>query len=201
MNHEVDIGCASLDAFLEGELTPCAAAAFETHLRECSACAVALDQQRWIDESLRCPAAAELESAPKAAIVAAIKRRRHRRTALVAAAAAALAAVAAWPLIPLPRRVEKGEGLAAVAINAAPPTKSTLINPSPSPSAPRPLVDLRGRGISEATFVSSSDAIAVPLESPAVNVTVVQVYPTVDAQRRMQLAAALSSISSEPNGG
>jgi hypothetical protein len=52
-----------------------------------------------------------------------------------------------------------------------------------------------------ATFVSSSDTIAVPLESPAANVTVVEVYPTVNAQRRLQLAAALSSLSSEPNGG
>jgi hypothetical protein len=27
------------------------------------------------------------------------------------------------------------------------------------------------------------------------------VYPTVNAQRRLRLAAALSSLSSEPNGG
>ena len=194
MNHDDDSRCVSLDAYLDGELAPGAAVAFESHLRECSACGDAVDQQRWIDATLCSPAAAELESAPKAALVAAMKRRRHRRVALGVAVAAALAAVAAWQFIPLPGREGFGEGSAIVATSSKPQAETTVVNPSPSPS-------LRGRGISEATFISSSDAIAVPLESPAVNVTVVQVYPTVDAQRRLRLAAALSSISSEPNGG
>jgi hypothetical protein len=49
-----------------------------------------------------------------------------------------------------------------------------------------------------ATFVSTSDAIAIPLESPADNVTVVQVYPTIDTERRWQLETTLTTTSATP---
>ena len=45
----------------------------------------------------------------------------------------------------------------------------------------------------QATFVSTTDAIVVPLESPSSDVTVVQVYPTTDTERHWRLEAVLST--------
>jgi len=44
-----------------------------------------------------------------------------------------------------------------------------------------------------ATFVSTSDTIVMPLESPSTDVTIVQVYPTTDTERRWRLEATLST--------
>ena len=44
-----------------------------------------------------------------------------------------------------------------------------------------------------ATFVSTFDAIVVPLESASTDVTIVQVYPTTDTERRWRLEAAIST--------
>jgi hypothetical protein len=204
MNHDGttndgDDPCAWLDAYLDREMRERDALAFESHLTECSACADAVDEQRWMDELLRSAAASELASAPKAAMIAALNRRRSRKVSIGALAAAALAAAAAWPWLPLLGKEGLGEDSKTVALSSKPQESTTVADPSPSPS-------LQGRGISDAapaaaTFVSSSDALVVPLASPATNVTVVEVYPTINSERRLRLAAALSSISSEPNGG
>jgi anti-sigma factor RsiW len=214
MNHErtkdakdPEDACGLLDHYLDGELTGGAASDFESHLACCPTCAAAADEQRWIEGLLRSPAAAALESAPKspmsATMIAIVRRRRVQMAALGAALAASLALLAAWPHLPFPGR----EGLVdsppppaaeSFPLHLAAPAGSASTNPfSPgkqtvaSGAAPQPA----------ANIVSTPDAIAVPLDSPAADVTVVQVYTTVDAQRRQQLAATLASISSKPNGG
>ncbi len=195
-------GCFRLDAFLDGELDGRAASAFQSHREECSACAETIERQRWIDGLLRSREAAEFEAAPTWVVVASAataRRRRRRRVALGAALAAALATIAAWPRFPLPRREGTGEGRQTVDADTDVHRPKTVENPSPSPSLP-------GRGMqasypqAAATFVSTG-AIVVPVESSSPEVTIVQVYPTLDAQRRLEIAAAVSSFSMKPNGG
>jgi hypothetical protein len=158
------------------------------------------DQQRWIDELLRSSAAAELEAAPagvKFATAAAIgkQRQRRRRTLAVFAAAATVGVIWAWPSSsPLPQREEPGEELSSPLVAQSQREPPAVGNPSLSPS-------LQRRGMLNATFVNSSDAIAVPLKSPSDDVTVVQVYPTINAQRSLRHTSTLSSISPIPNGG
>jgi hypothetical protein len=157
-----------------------------------------VDQQRWIDELLRSPAARQWEAAPRATFAAALKRRRRRGLALGMAAAASVAAAMAWAFIAHPGRIGPGIAAETLAVSSRPKEAKAIAPPSPLPTRQ---VKKMPAAAAEATFVSSSDAIAVPLESPAANVTVVKVYPTVNAQRRLQLAATLSSLTSEPNGG
>ncbi len=174
----------------------------------------------WIDGLLRSREAAALEAAPNAvrsAATAAIakhnRRRRRRRSLAGLAAAAALGAIALWPSILLPRRdgsnrarspvaterravvlaEQSGEGFSKPTLVQPSAENANVANSSPSPSLP-------GRGmVTPATFVSS-DAIAVPVESPTPEVTIVQLYPTVDAQRRWRRESSAVPFS-EPNGG
>lgn len=156
------------------------------------------DQQRWIDELLRSSAAAELEAAPAGAKFATAeamgklrRRQRRRRSLAVFTAAAAVAVVWAWPSSPLPRREGPGEALKVPIIAQSTVESPSVENPSPSPS-------LQGRG----TFVASGDAIAVELESPAPEVTVVRLHPTTIAQRRAQSELILHQLlAADPNGG
>jgi hypothetical protein len=51
-------------------------------------------------------------------------------------------------------------------------------------------------------FVSSGDAIAVQLSSPAPEVTIVQLHPTTITQRRAETDLFLRQLlRTEPNGG
>lgn len=58
-----------------------------------------------------------------------------------------------------------------------------VTEPAHAPTAAQP----------SATFVSTSDAIVVPLESSSTDVTIVQVYPTTDTERHWRLEAVLST--------
>jgi anti-sigma factor RsiW len=130
MKAELNSLCEHLDAFLDGDLSASERGVFEAHLPQCSACCEAVDQQRWIDELLASDAAAELEASPP--MVMSMRRRRW----LVAAAAAGLAALAAWPLVPLPRREGIGERRLTPPSVAGPEHLATVENSSTSPSLP-----------------------------------------------------------------
>jgi hypothetical protein len=207
-----DDACRQLDAYLDLDLPSDATRAFVEHLATCAACREAVDEQRWIDELLCSDAAAAIETAPE--IVALPTVRIRRRRLALAAAAAAIAATAAL-FLPLPRREGPGEGRPTIAQAPAPDPSlgsnhvatrqgsdsngaSTGGNPSLRPSLP-------GRGISNpAAFVSAGSSIAIPVASDDPQVTIVQLYPTVTAQRRWAREAALRSItisSISPNGG
>jgi len=171
------------------------------------------DQQQWIDDLLRSDEAAELEAAPagvKIATVAAIeslRRRQVRRRSLVALAAAATVAVVwAWPEAPLPRKEGSGEGLATPLASHTPDAPATARNLSPKSSARNTALRSvatgdrarQGRGI----FLAGGDSIAVELPSPAPEVTVVQLHPTIIAQRRAETDLILRQLlTAEPNGG
>jgi hypothetical protein len=158
----------------------------------------ASDLQQWIDGLLRSSDAAVLEAAPAtthAAATTAVQQlhryRKRRQTLAVFASAAAIAAIAMWPNAPLPRREGTGERLATPLVSHASEAPETVENPSPSPS-------LQGRGM----FVSSGDAIAVQLSSPAPEVTIVQLHPTTITQRRAETDLFLRQLlRTEPNGG
>ena len=185
--------CDSLDDYLDGELSGGEVVAFESHLYECATCAEAVEQQRWINETLRSPLAAELERPPASAVAkvtAAVGRRRRLATA--AALAAALAAIAAWPASRMAPPETAEEGLLSVAAAPGHHPAETTKHPSSGPS---------GGATNAARFVSTGDAIVVPLAVESPDVTVVQVYSTVDAQQRTHLAAELSALTAELNGG
>jgi hypothetical protein len=179
--------CDRLDAYFDGDLAVDERRAFVAHLSACPACSEAVDQQHWIDGLLQSEAAAAIELAPAIEIPL---RRIHRRRLVLAAAAAAFVALAARPLLPLPRREGPGEGAATAARQLSSDEGGAVGRPSPSPSAPRPLFDLQGRGIgARATFASNGSAIAVPLPAVAPDVTVMRLYPTATpAPRRTHFA-------------
>lgn len=186
-------GCAWLDDYLDSELGEDEVVLFEGHLVGCDQCAEAVEQQRWLDGVLRSPRAAELESAPRSALakVAAAADRR-RRVAVAVALAAALAAIAAWPASRVAPPETPEEGLLSVAAAPGHHPAETTEHPSSGPS---------DGASAPARFVSTGDAIVVPVAVESPDVTVVQVYSTVDAQRRTHLAAELSALTAELNGG
>jgi hypothetical protein len=67
-------------------------------------------------------------------------------------------------------------------------------NPAPSPSLPG-----RGSTSPAATFVSDGGALAEPIVQEVSNVTVVKLYPTLSASRR--LAIQTVALDVRPNGG
>jgi Putative zinc-finger len=178
--------CNNLDAYLSGDLSGDERAAFESHIDGCATCRDAVAQQHWINDLLQSPERIQLER-PSATIldpfrVSVAQRRRHVMRAACGLAAAATLLITVG-LIKLNRQANgalKTEG---------PPVAIAEPVHAPTP-APLP-----------ATFVSSSDAIVVPLESTSDDVTVVQVYPTTDTERRWRLEQSLSSTSTELNGG
>jgi hypothetical protein len=211
MNDDATNWCEHLDNYLDGDLPPEASQQFAAHLNHCPTCREAIDEQRWIDALLRSDEAPALEAAPALRIW--FRGKRMHRRVLVAAAAATIAAIAAWQAVdaPLPRREGPGEGLAEQV--AQPPDTDTTVperlaqvapqsdmaamdaGPSPSPS-------LQGRRIPEptATFVSTNSAIAVPIASDDPQVTIVKLYPTTAAARRMALEIAVHAVAA-PRGG
>ena len=161
------------------------------------------DLQQWIDDLLRSSTAADLEAAPGAALVGAAaainkfrrRQRAARSLAVFAAAAAVFVAVMTWRGAPRRGGERLGEGLIAPVVVQAPDASATIENPSPNPS-------LRGRGIGPtATFLAGDESIAIELDSPADDVTVMQVYTTTDAQRRLELEHAFQSQTLEQPGG
>ena len=182
----LDSNCNNLDAYLSDDLSAECRAIFESHLESCATCRDALDQQQWIDDLLRSPERLEIEQ-PSATVLDPVRStivRRERqtlRTAYTLAAAAVLLIGIGW--IVLDRQTAQPHTPATQEVVA---TKAHF-----SPTATTP----------EATFVASTDAIVVPMESSSTDVTVVQVYPTTDTERRWRLEQSLSTLSTQPNGG
>jgi anti-sigma factor RsiW len=193
-NSNVTPECDNLDAFLLGELSPRDAEHFDLHVRGCDECREAIEQQRWIDNLLCSDAAAQAEQAPMALrdSIRAIPSRRRQRVSLIAcgmAAAAALLIAVGWTAL--------RSGPADIAHDQA---ANVTVNQDVSPTVVTPAVvkdSLRPR----ATFVSGGDAIAVPLESTDDDVTIVQLYPTTQTERRLQRELALQVTLSDSNGG
>jgi len=154
--------CDKLDDYLAGGLNQNAEAEFVRHIEECEVCREAVDQQRWIDGLLQSSLA--LEPAPDAivnALLATPVRQSlltRRIVAAVMATAAAILVATGW--VWLNRQAEDGTN--SVAISG--PANGEQVN--------------AGRNETAATFVSDSNAIAVPVESRHHGVTIVRVYPT-----------------------
>jgi hypothetical protein len=161
--------------------------AFVAHLKACPACREAVDEQRWIDELLRSDEAAKLEAAPNRSTIGI--RFRSRRRWLVAAAAAAVFVAATFAVATRkPKTVTREPALASV--------------PSPAPAAPELETPLPGADRAPAAaFVSAGSSIAIPVVSDDPQITVVQLYPTVTAQRRWARETALRSEAISPHGG
>jgi anti-sigma factor RsiW len=183
--------CDNLDAYLANDLPAGAATHFVQHLNECSACHEAVAQQRWIDNLLHSNEFASIEPLP-AGLRETLRRsntKSRQTTHLIAcglAAAATIAIVAVGWTLKLNRQ--------AAVFRASTATQTTAqvnpLNPNSSNSASR-----------RATFVSNGDTIAVPLESGDDEVTIVQLYPTTETERRTRRELALQFIYSESNGG
>jgi hypothetical protein len=176
--------CNKLDAYLEEDPTIDAVARFESHLDECATCREAIDEQRWIESLLQSPALVQLERTP-ATILDSVCTSAHRdcrilRAAYGLAAAAVLLIGLGWIAL---HRVEHPK---ASAIQDVAVVEATHVSVPVQP---------------QATFVATTDAIVVPLESLSTDVTAVQVYPTIDTERRWRLKLTLTSTSTIPNGG
>jgi hypothetical protein len=176
--------CEKLDAYLADDLSADAAIRFTNHLNQCATCRDAVDEQRWIDQVLRSHELAIIEPAPPAlheTFRISIARRRQRTRLIacgLATAAATIAVAMGWTL--------KLNGPAIATRREAPSQITTHAGPAMPPRA---------------TFVSNGDTIAVPLECADENVTIVQLYPTTETERRMRRELALQILFSESNGG
>lgn len=204
--------CDNLDACLAGELSHDAASCFAAHLAACDDCRTVLDQQRWIDELLQSPMAAELEAPPAAVLrsfrVAVERRRRRKFVAAGLAAAAVLVIAVGWTVIALNRQTnEPGDvTLNRIAANRAADEPS----PDPSQDGRGELVgssNERGELFSapngtggvepRATFIGGPDVLVVPVVSRHPNVTIVQVYPVYQPEYAVQASAALPSVTDD----
>jgi anti-sigma factor RsiW len=182
----MNIECSKLDAYLSGELSGQPADQFERHLPQCEPCRHAIDEQRWIDGLLRSPNRLQLDAAPSELIETfqsslAQRRRRLRLAACGLAAAASLLVAVGWLEL---NRQAVGR-----------------VDPVGSRHRVAESAQVRGVGASEATFVGGAGFIAIPLESPAADVTVVQVFPTVETEMRWRRELALPTSHPNSNGG
>jgi anti-sigma factor RsiW len=181
-----NIDCNKLDAYLAEDLPADDVFRFESHLEECGACREALDEQHWVDSLLQSHLRIQLERTP-ATVLDSLRssqsnRRRHLWQAACGLAAAAVFLIAfGW--IALHKDVVHSKSSATQ--NLAIVEKANVF------AHVRP----------QATFVATADAIVVPLESPSPDVTVVQIYPSIDTERRRRFEHSLLSTSTIPNGG
>jgi hypothetical protein len=191
--------CDRLDAFLSDALSSEEAAQFAAHVSLCGECREAIDQQRWIDELLQSPITAGRE-APPAALAGAVRtaiNRPRQRAGLIAgaiAAAAALTIAVGWTAL------FGGGGDAKVIppiAHADDPAGDEPADASVTVSRPRAIV------------TTGPEAIAVPIESPYPDITIVRIYPTYNFDGRNDSSAGpppLDSANSWPsqfdsNGG
>jgi anti-sigma factor RsiW len=188
--------CDNLDAFLADELAADASTQFAQHLEVCDDCREAVGEQRWIDGLLRSGTHESDESVPQSlyeSLRHSTVRRRHSVRLIacgLAAIAAAIAVAAGWTLTPN----RQADGIAANNNDAASEQHVIVesnIHAAAAIDAQKP----------QATFVSSDDTIAVPIESTDDDVTVVQLYPTTQTERRWRRELALQITHSESNGG
>ena len=189
----MDPYCLCLDDYLDGVMSADAATRFDSHLTGCGECREAVAQQRWIEAVLRDEAA--VTSAPEVLLAAAaheISRERHRRRlrcvlagGLVAAASVALIAWS-WRTPMAAPGSTGGSNDQAIVERTATPRQSR---------------GLEEREPAAATFVAGGYGVAVTLESDSPEVTIVQFYPTTEADRRSRRLRELESKYRELIGG
>lgn len=182
-----EISCNHVDAFLSGELAEEQRDQFRAHLASCTECREAVDEQQWIDRLLQSPLHAELEPAPELLADFIVKtatpaRSRRKKYGIAWATAAAILIAAGWTIWHFHSR-RSTDIYTSVQV--------TTGKDGNSPSRPP----------EQATFVSDGDAIAIPVESTSADVTIVQVYPTIDAERRWRSEIALQKQLLKSNGG
>jgi anti-sigma factor RsiW len=192
----LNLECEYLDDYLADELSPEAASQFVRHLDACDECRHAMDEQRWIDKLLQSDVGASLESAPAplvesilAAAVVHDRRRANLVTGSFAAVAAAIVIAVGWT-------ITQSRLLNEVATDGS---KAASMGPSALPNEERH-AEAQVLNRPKATFVASGDAIAVPVESTHDSVTIVQLFPTTEATRRMEYEFVLQSIRSDSDG-
>jgi anti-sigma factor RsiW len=179
--------CGNLDAYLADDLPVDVAERFVSHLPHCEECRAAVDQQRWIDGLLQSAVREELEQIPCQLLdslrveIREPRQRSRRAYAYWAVAAAAIVGVAlGWINLQHTR-------------TAAPRS----VHVAQDSDAPRSFGASRPKARPAATFSNYGQAIAVELESPAENVSVVQLYPTTAAERESLVHVTIASA----NGG
>lgn len=147
---------------------------FAAHFESCDQCRAAIDQQRWIDGLLRSPIRAEHES-PPASLVDAVRttlRESRQRAGLIAcvfAAAAALVIAVGWTALVDRPAEPAGDGRELVLNVDDSSTNSIGNRETPVAIATTP---------PRATVITGPDMLAVPIESPYPDVTIVRLYPT-----------------------
>ena len=193
--------CELLDAFLDGNLNAAEMVRFEAHLSQCADCRESVTQQQWIDGALRTDEAAAL-TAPSpllAATAEAItnvcrKQRLRRLLAGSLAAAASVALLAAWQLREPPLAPGSAGGAAA--------TPNGVVQREPTPRQSRGLLEeIHTPPNIAATFTASGNGIAIPVASDSPDVTIVQFYPTTEADRRLQRQREIEAKYRELIGG
>lgn len=193
--------CELLDAFLDDELNALEMASFEAHLSQCTDCRESVRQQQWIDGALRVNEVAA-HTAPLAVLAATAEaitdvRRKQRLPRMIAgslATAASVALLAAWHLRepPLPPGSAGGSVTTSVDIaqHEATPRRSRGLEEEP-----------RASSKIAATFTAGGSGIAIPVASDSPDVTIVQFYPTTEADRRLQRQRELEAKYRELIGG
>jgi anti-sigma factor RsiW len=192
--------CELLDAFLDEELNAVEMASFEAHLLQCTDCRESVRQQQWIDGALRADEVAA-QTAPLSLLAATAEaitdvRRKQRRGmlagSLVAAASVALLVSWSWRT----PTVAPGSAGGSVTMpedvvqrDATPPRRRGLEEEAPASSK------------IAATFTASGSGIALPVASDSPDVTIVQFYPTTEADRRLQRQRELEAKYRELIGG
>lgn len=167
--------CDNLDAYLADDLTTADAAAFREHLHECDECREAVAEQQWIDGLLQSPLRPQLEPVRHdvlAAVQTSLSRREKQRSKVLPAAlavAAALVVAVGWTAIERRADQETIRGAA----------ETDVANSAYTPATDQ----------TRATFVSSSNAIVVPVKSRHPDVSIVRIYPTYRPRYEAQTAA------------
>ncbi len=159
-NHE----CEQLEVFLADELEDAAAADFLAHFEVCASCRTEADQQAWLDQLLH-DAGTSTTATPNVLwqIETRIAQARWKQRRIYGSATL----------------------LAAASLLIAVGLRS---DPAPT-TAPKSETNRQSSAAPVATFTGTDDMIVIHHDSPHPNVTIVQVYPTIDAPRRREREA------------
>jgi hypothetical protein len=193
--------CRLIEAYLNGALAGEMAKLFERHLTGCAACCESVEQQQWIDGLLQSPEATALEATPAGMAdrvegkVFRLRRRRMVGRAMIAAAAS-IAAVALWHFA----ETRSDEQMIATPGFARGSNQQAAVQREATPRRSR---GLQGTTAAEkqAAFVSTGDAIVVPVASDDAQVSIVKVYPTTAAERRWRRELTLNAGRAGQDGG
>jgi len=171
--------CDNLDAYLTGELPADVATQFATHLKNCAECRAQVDEQQWIDNLLRSPIAATLESPPAqfADSINFVHIKHRRRVGLIAvtfAAAASLALATGWTVW----WINRDSGLTGEKNSQL---RQLVRNPVDSSMQPGTIAE-QHQPSPRATVVGDANTIVLPVASPYPDVTIVRVYPVYQPQ-------------------